>query len=67
MIVVTIRSMIISRADLLNPVVIRFNLMDHESRNLKISYTKEDSFGNYKLASKKLKVYYSRELFYDPE
>jgi hypothetical protein len=58
--VVTIRSMILTHPKTHSGITIRFNLMDHESRSLKISYTKEDEFGNYKLASKKLKVYYSR-------
>jgi hypothetical protein len=34
--------------------------MDHSSKNIKMSYTKENYFGNYELASKKLKVYYSK-------
>jgi len=41
------------------PIFIRFNLMDNGNRQIKISHTREDTFGNYRLAPYKLKVYYS--------
>jgi hypothetical protein len=65
--VVTIRSLNIDNPlDAAKPILIRFNLMDHPSRFVKVSHTREDTFGNYRMAPFKLRVHYSSELYYDP-
>lgn len=58
--VVTVRSLPLTDPLTGEAILLRFNLMDHPKRRLKISLTREHIFGNYKLAPKKLKVYYSR-------
>jgi hypothetical protein len=64
--VVTVRSMALADPLSGKPITLRFNLMSHPVRHLKVSLTREHSFGNYCLAPRKIRVYYSRELYYDP-
>lgn len=50
--IVTVRSLLVERAEpSAVQEVVRFNLMDHEDVFLKMSFTREDEFGNYRLAN----------------
>lgn len=65
-VVVTVRSISLCDPTTGTPVTLHFNLMSHPARHLKVSLTREHTFASYCLATRKIAVYYSRELYHDP-